>query len=457
MSALTLFDTNNGKCYHCRLVNAHFSRGVQESMPSDNSSLADGFPKILPQRQQAEIINRILAKRLDTILPMAMRETGVDMWVILCQEDDFDPVFTTLIPMDTWCPILQIMIFFDRGPSEGVERINLSMTETGNLYEKPWKGRHHPEQWPILREIVEARDPKRIGINIGSVEWATGGLTYNLHKQLVDNLPKKYIERLESAELLATRWLATLTDEEIELYEQVANLAHALIAECYSRKAITPSVTTTDDLVWHYWQRSADLGLSLSFRPFFNLVRSDEMKQKYGTEDNIIRPGDLIHCDVGIKYLRLNSDHQEWAYILRPGEEDALEGLRKLMAEGNRLQNIYMSEFRQGLTGNEILSNILTRARNENIPNPKVYSHSLGYFLHEPGPLIGLPWEQNRCEGRGDVRLQHNYAFTMELSVEAPVPEWGGQMIRMSLEQDVIYNRDGCRSLDGRQTEFHLV
>jgi len=417
------------------------------------------FPKILPQRQQAEIVNRILAKRLESILPMAMRETGFDMWLIICQEDDFDPVFTTLIPMDTWCPILQIMVFFDRGPSQGVERINLSMTETGNLYDKPWKDprEHYKDQWPLLRKIILERNPKRIGINIGSIEWAAGGLTYNLHKQLVDTLPKNLVERLESAEPLVTRWLSTLTDEEIDLYEQITSVAHALIAECYSRKAIMPNVTTTDDLVWHYWQRSADLGLPLSFMPFFNLVRSNELREKYGPEDNVIRPGDCIHCDVGIKYLRLNSDHQEFAYILRPGEDSPPEGLRRLMAEGNRLQNIFMSEFKRGLTGNEMLHNILERAKKENVPNPKVYSHSLGHFLHQPGPLIGLPWEQKNCEGRGDVKLEYNYAFTMELSVEAPIPEWDGQSVRMSLEQDVIYTSNGCRPMDGRQTRFHLI
>jgi hypothetical protein len=388
---------------------------------------------------------------------MAMRETSFDMWIVICQEDDLDPVFTTMVPMDAWCPILQILIFFDQGPEKGVERINLSMTDMGDLYSKPWKGRRQSEQWAMLREIVEARDPRRIGINIGSIEWAAGGLTHNLYKQLVNNLPQKYAERLESAEALATRWLATLTDEEIGLYKHVANVAHAIIKECFSRKIIIPGITTTEDLVWHYWQRSTELGLSLAFRPFFDLVRSDEMKEKYGIHDNVIRPGDVIHCDVGIKYLRLNSDHQELAYVLRDGEEDAPEGLRKLMAEGNRLQNIYMSEFRRGLTGNEILVNVLERARNENIPNPRVYSHSLGYFLHEPGPLIGLPWEQERCEGRGDVKLEYNYAFTMELSVEAPVSEWGGQSVRIGLEQDVVYTKEGCWPLDGRQTKFHLI
>ena len=97
------------------------------------------------------------------------------------------------------------------------------------------------------------------------------------------------------------------------------------------------------------------------------------------------------------------------------------------------------------------------RAAREGIPNPKVYSHSLGLFLHEPGPLIGLPWEQEACPGRGDVALDYNNAFTMELSVTAPVPEWDGQDVRLSMEEDVVFTREGCRLIGGRQTAFHLV
>ena len=64
-----------------------------------------------PMRERATLINRNLRGRLDAILPLAMRESGFDMWIVLCQEDNPDPVFTTLIPMDTWCPILQILVF----------------------------------------------------------------------------------------------------------------------------------------------------------------------------------------------------------------------------------------------------------------------------------------------------------------------------------------------------------
>jgi len=407
--------------------------------------------------QRAAVLQRVLKHRLDTILPMAMRETGCDMWLILCQEDALDPVFATLIPMDTWCPILQMLIFCNRGGQEAVECINISGTDTHDLYDRPYKGQLQEEQWPLLREIIEDRDPRRIGINIGRVQWAAGGLTHNLYTQLIEVLPSKYVDRLVSAEPLATRWLASLSDEEIGLYEHVVNVAHHLLAECYSRKAIVPGVTTIEDLEWTYWQRCADLGLQVSFKPFFYLVRSEAMRGRCGEDDRIIRPGDFIRSDVGIRYLRLHSDHQQWAYVLQGGEDDAPQGMKRLMAEANRLQDIFMAELRQGLTGNELLESILTRAREEGLPHPKVYSHSLGLFLHEPGPLIGLPWEQERCPGRGDVVLEYDSCFTMELSVRGKLPEWNGQEVTMALEEDVVFTRHGCRPMDGRQTEFYLI
>ena len=429
-------------------------------MCAKGSGVARGSasPQVLPVRQQYDVIHRILKKRLKTVLPTAMREAGFDMWLILCQEDDLDPIYSTMLPGRVISPkILMILVFYDQGQADGVEGINISGTNTYDLYDRPYKGQVEQEQWPVLLDIIEQRDPKRIGINIGSTKWAAGGLTYNLYTQLVEKLPSKYVQRLESAEPLVIRWAATLTDEEIEIYEHVANVGHCLIAESYSRTAIIPGVTTVDDLHWYYVERCIQLGLAPAFGCGFGLVRSDAMKAKYGENDRVIRPGDFVRCDVGVRYLRLITDQKAWVYIRRPGETDAPEGMKRLMSQGNRLQDIFMSEFELGLTGNELLEAILTRARKEGIPGPRVYSHSIGHFLHQPGPLIGLPWEQERCPGRGDTKLEYNYAFTMELSAHGPLPEWGGQEINMALEEMVVFTEQGCRLIDGRQTEFYLI
>ena len=192
-------------------------------------------------------------------------------------------------------------------------------------------------------------------------------------------------------------------------------------------------------------------------RPFRIRGRHPKDIEKYGADDKVIRPGDLLYCDVGIKYMRYHTDMAESGYVLRLGETDVPEGFKKLMAEGNRLQDVFCSQFKTGLTGNELLANILAKARAEGIAKPKIYSHSLGLYLHQTGPLIGLPWEQVNNPGRGDVKLVPNSAFAMELNVTAPIPEWGGINFRLPLEQNIAFTGDRVVILDGRQTRFHIV
>jgi Xaa-Pro aminopeptidase len=421
------------------------------------------FPAVLNIRDRADLVFRITQKRLEKLLPEFMRQTGFDMWIITCNEDNLDPIFKTMIPYENWCPITQIIVFFDWGPEKGVERLNVSRSNMMGLYENVWDAgawdtQKKESQWDCLGRIVRERDPKRIGINEGEIQWAAGGLTVVLKKRLVDAIGPKYSARLESAEPLATLWAETLLDEEIDLMKQTAAISHGIIAETFSSEVITPGYTTVDELRFHYWQRVVDFGLDLAFYPFFSIRgRQAADIEKYGKNDKVIRPGDFIHCDVGLKYMYYNSDHQEWAYILRVGETDVPESFKRIMAEGNRLQDVYCSEFKTGLTGNKLLARILITAKKKGIPDPRVYSHSLGYFLHEPGPLIGLPWEQVNNPGRGDVKLVPNSCFTVELSVTMPVPQWGGQKLRLSLEQDIVFTGDAVAFLDGRQTRFHLI
>jgi Xaa-Pro aminopeptidase len=421
-----------------------------------------GTPSVLTVRQQADLVLKISAKRLDTLLPRMMREAGLDMWIISCNEDNLDPIFETMVPYRNWNPITQILVLFDPGPGKDIERLNISRTDTQGLFKNAWDAaawdaKKGESQWDALGRVVRERDPKRIGLNEGEVQWAAGALTTVLKKRIVEAVGPKYAARVQSAEPLVTLWAETLLDEEVEFMERAASISHAIIADMFSSKVITVGQTTADDLRWYYWQRVADLGLKESFSPFVSIRgRSPKDVEKWGKDDKIIRPGDFLHCDVGLKYMRWNSDTQEVAYVLRPGETDAPEGLKKLMAEANRLQDIYRGEFKAGLTGNELLGRILKKAQEQGIPGPRVYSHSLGYFLHEPGPLIGLPWEQVNNVGRGDVKLVPMSTFVVELSVTGPLPEWGMDF-RVPLEQDILFTGEGTVYLDGRQTAFHLI
>ena len=412
--------------------------------------------KVFGVREQSNIVNAVLRERLETLLPSLMRETGFDMWIIVCNEDNYDPVFKTLTPWEVWAPILQILVLFDRGEAEGVERLNISIMDLGELATPAWNLEAAEDQWATLRRLVDERTPRRIGINSSHTIWAADGLSASLRDTLLSSLGDRHSAVVDSAEPLCIRWLETRLPHELVLYEQACAIAHELIAIRFSREVITPGVTTTDDLRWSYWQVATDLGLRVSFPPFYRIHRSPEGRRAYGNT-SIVQPGDLIHCDVGIEYLRILTDHQELAYVLRPGETRAPDGLSAGIRDANRLQDIFIDCWQEGMTGNEILTLALTAAGAAGIPKPKLYSHSLSHYLHEPGPLMGLPWEQENTGARGEVRMRYDTCYTVELSCTRTVSEWDGEEVRFALEQDASFTRDGVNFIDGRQTTLHLI
>jgi len=54
--------------------------------------------KIMPLAKQYEIQEGWLKKRLATLLPKFMKETGFDMWIVMTDEQNEDPITKTLLP-----------------------------------------------------------------------------------------------------------------------------------------------------------------------------------------------------------------------------------------------------------------------------------------------------------------------------------------------------------------------
>jgi Xaa-Pro aminopeptidase len=172
-------------------------------------------------------------------------------------------------------------------------------------------------------------------------------------------------------------------------------------------------------------------------------------------DDEVIMPGDLLHVDFGISYLRLNTDTQQHAYVLKPGETEAPAELREALARGNRLQDILTDQFVAGRTGNEILASALAVAKDEGI-TASIYTHPIGYHGHAAGPTIGLWDQQGGVPGRGDYPLFPNTAHSIELYAETDVESWD-KAVRISLEEDAFFDGEKTYYIDGRQKEFLLI
>ncbi|MFN4144575.1 MAG: M24 family metallopeptidase [Runella sp.] len=417
---------------------------------------------ILPERERSRVVDEILEDRFTNLLPKLMRREGIDMWIIISREYNEDPVMRTMLP-STWLSARRrtIMVFYDAGGDKPLEKLAIARYDVGNLLKGEWDINIQPDQWKALVSIIEARNPKKIALNFSKDYGHADGLTFTEHKEFMAVLPEKQKAKIISADRLAVAWLETRSEKEAALYPLICRISHDIIQEAFSEKVIHPGITTTDDVVWWLRQRVTDLGLETWFHPTVDIQRYDPENFDHlrtfskRPSKQVIMPGDLLHVDFGITYLRLNTDQQQHAYVLRPGETDVPEALKKAFAQGNRLQDILTEKFKEGTTGNAMLLSSLEQAKKEGILG-SIYSHPIGVHGHAAGPTIGMWDQQQGVKGPGDYPLFPNTAYSIELNVAVEIPEWK-KTIRIMLEEDGYYNAEGFRYLDGRQTEIFTI
>jgi Xaa-Pro aminopeptidase len=418
--------------------------------------------QILSERERASLKDEILAERFNELLPKLMDRAEIDMWLIISREYNEDPVLKTMLPA-VWLNARRrtILVFYRNKEKDTIEKLAVARYDIGKNISSAWNKEEQPDQWKALLNIIEERNPVRIGINISKHFGLADGMVKTEYNELMEVLPDHLQERIVSAEKLAIGWIETRTEKEMELYKDLVEITHAIIDEAFSEKVITPGVTTTDDVVWWMRQKVTDLGLETWFHPTVDIQRSNEALKSHiysfskGEKDKLILPGDLLHCDFGITYLGLNTDCQQHAYVLHKDEVDVPHFLNRAFKKGNRLQDILTSNFSVGRTGNEILLESLSEARKEDL-RPSIYTHPLGLYGHSAGTTIGMWDSQDGVPFNGDYPMYPDTVYAIELNTTVTIEEWEKD-IRIMLEEDGFFGKDGFNYVNGRQESIKAI
>jgi Xaa-Pro aminopeptidase len=415
---------------------------------------------VLPLKEQAEVRDHLLEKRITSVLPELMKRTGIDLWVIAGREYNEDPVLKTMLPA-TWISARRrtVLILRYSSTDNSVEALAVARYDIGTVFKKAWDPEKQPDQWARVAEIISERDPKTIGINVSVMEALSDGLTKSEYDGLMKALAPKFRKRITNAGKLSTGWLETRTPEEMAYYKIAARLTHEIIQEAFSPVAITPGITTTDDVVWFMRERAQQRGLPVWFHPTVDLQRDEKIRNEYafssrpGTER--ILPGDLLHCDFGISYLGMHTDIQRLAYVCKPGETDAPDYLKKALLAGNEAQDLLTTQFITGKTGNEILRAALEAGAK--VGNKlTIYTHPVGFHGHAAGTTIGMWDNQKHVPGSGDYPLFPNTAYAIELNTRVFIPEWNRE-IRVMLEENAFFDGKQVSYINGRQTSLYII
>jgi len=428
---------------------------------SQTRKSAEPLPKLLSVREQQLVREQWLKKRLDTMLLPMMRQQKIDMWIVTNEEFHSDPVTAYIAPPLPYVGRRDFFIFADRG-GDKLDRLALVRYPEEHLkYFYEILNPPGSEIAATLRRVVEERKPKTIALNMGGTRGATNGITHDSFKFLTDTLGQEYASHFVSAAPLIVEYMDTRLPEELEHYRTAVTLTDLLTQRAFSNEVITPGKTTVGDVRWWFLQQINNAGLDTWFQADLRIQRHNKETGKtqqflsVAEESDVIQRGDVIHIDCGLNYMGLSTDWQKMGYVLREGEKDAPEGLKKALTNTNRLQDALFTHIKPGAKGFEVYDATMADMKNLGI-EAMIYSHSVGTQGHALGASIDF-----RRPAAGASSLEPPFregSYTsIELNTSTPVSEWGGQKVTMMMEDDAYLTKEGMKWFRPRQTALYLI
>jgi len=400
-------------------------------------------------RQRWERMAEIRKEKFDLILPEAMRENDIDMWITVSKEGELDPLFEDL--GGGYVGSVAYYIFTDRG-DERIERVAIGVggyrLDRSGAYDQILGSAD-------LRAFVAERDPQQIGVNMSEAIGGADGLSHTSYLSLVETLGTPYADRIVSAEKLVSDFRSRRVATEIAAFAEAGMISKEIAERAFSNEVITPGVTALEDVAWWMMDQLLARGLDTSF-DFPSVYITGPEGIEATSSERIIQRGDLLMIDWGVGFLNFYTDMKRVAYVLREGEVEAPESLRSAYAKGIEAREIIRRTIRAGRTAqanSDALGPALEAAGframkvfNQAYDTPTTDimwgNHSVGNWGHGIGPSVAF---------FNPVRLTYEVKPTNLLSIElfayTPVPEWGGAKVRMPLEDDAVVTARGVEWL----------
>jgi hypothetical protein len=420
--------------------------------------------KIPPLRERVLRMEEARRWKRKHVLPMVMREQGIDLWIIRDNEADKyhnneGPIYSSLLLADH-----RGMIYNSQYRRSKPAFLLFHDTEDDIEYLEPRDYEH-------ITKLVKELNPKRIAIS-----------RFN-NKRMLAALGKKYAALTVDSWMVGVRWYETISPGMIDTYRLVERIAHAIISEGFSNRAVVPNVTTIDDLNWWFRHRMLEFGLEHENHPSISIQRSEKDIAKYDDPPEhvtsartrndlfcVIRRGDILRIDTDLYLFGLESDSHRYAYILRSGESDVPKELKDALDLANRIEDQFRQEFKAGRTGKEIVAaskklkfpDNIVGATNDFHPPPKYIQRFVhnGLMLSTKSSVVGMtsgPGYVSTSIVTNDHVLHDNTLYAFEPHIDVFIPGWGDQGIELGMGGVAVFTEGELQYLDRSVREEWLV
>jgi Xaa-Pro aminopeptidase len=402
---------------------------------------------------------QIRKEKFDLVLPQAMRDNGIDMWIVMIKEGLQDPLYEDLGRGFTGSK--GFYIFTDRG-GDRVERtvfgIYGPMLEHCEVYDRVASSYD-------LRAFVAERDPQRIGVNMSEELGVADGLSHSSYGYLVETLGEPYASRLTSAEKVVSDFRSRRVAIEISAFAETAELTRKIIEKALSNAVITPGVTTLADVAWWMQNEILERGMQSRYR-MSSVYITGPNGIEATSNGRIIQRGDLVMTDFGLGHLNFFTDIKRMAYVLQESETEPPAAFQQAFRTAKEARRIMKDTIKPGRTALETLEILNQKYRDagftvmESFNQPAdndeteiiVATHSVGNLHHGAGPSLAWfnPLQQQ-------WRIQATNLFSIELFVYVPVPQWDGAKVRIPLEDNAVVTTRGVEWLYPIADEILLI
>ena len=399
-------------------------------------------------RRRWEMERQIRLDKFEQVLPRAMRDNGIDMWIVAVKENHYDPLWKDL--GRGYITGIGYYVFADRG-GDRIERAALG--PSGYLIAQ--SGAYDTfAAAATIAEYVRTRDPKRIGVNMSEQLGPADGLSVTMLAHLKKTLGEPYASRLVTAEKLVADFRSHRVAAEIVAFGEAAGIAIQLTERALSNEVITPGKTTLEEVAWWMQDRLLDRALGSEF----------DMPSVYVTgpsgivatsSSRIIQPGDVMMIDWGVQLMNFGTDVKRVAYVLKPGEVAPPKSIQSAFDKAISVRDVVKKAISVGVRADETMKRMDAALRAAgfgviefNRPNPDdktdvTYGfHPVGNTGHDIGPSL-TTWQP--FQSTFVMHAQHMFSF--EYFAYTPIAEWGGAKLRIPIEDDAILTDAGIQFL----------